>query len=128
MREGEKNLGRRNSQAQTFRAPLTGGTLLHRGETGGERGRAYPARDPSQTWFSCGETDGKMNGLHALGMARGRKLGIAWSLEEREDVYDWKWQSTLRTEDSSTFGPKVEKIGGPTVNPQSSEFGLMQFE
>lgn len=62
-------------QAQTFRAPLTGETLLHRGETGGERGRAYPAQGPSQTWFSCSETDGEMNGLHALGDGQSKEIG-----------------------------------------------------
>jgi hypothetical protein len=60
---------------------------------------------------------GKRTGYMLWGMARGRKWGIAWS-EEREDVYDWKWPLTLRTEDWSTFGPKVEKDGG--TNSQQS--------
>lgn len=75
MGRGEKNPGRHHSQSQTFRAPLTGKTLLHRGEIGGERGRSYRARDPSQTWFSRGESGGGMNGLHALGDGQRKEIG-----------------------------------------------------
>lgn len=56
-------------------------------------------------------------GYMLWGMARGRELGIAWSLGEEEDVYDWEWQFTLRTE---YFWAKSGESRRTTVNLQSS--------